>query len=140
MSKRQPSDLSHKGTQSYAFPSRGCHKPFTPGGTTTMSIFGVREAPRGILEDEMVNLGDEVKDRVTGFKGIAVCRLTYLQGCDRIAVQPPVGKNGILPDVGHFDEPQLDVIKPAKAKKEESKTDNGGPDKYLDNGKIISTK
>ena len=37
----------------------------------------------------MINLGDEVKDRVTGFIGIAVSRTNYLNGCDRIDVYEP---------------------------------------------------
>lgn len=37
----------------------------------------------------MINLGDEVQDTVTGFQGIAVSRHVYLQGCDRITIQPP---------------------------------------------------
>lgn len=67
----------------------------------------------------MVGLGDEVKDKVTGFKGIAVGITIFLQGCRRISVQPPVGKDGILPDQHWFDEPQLDVIKVAKVKTED---------------------
>jgi len=35
-----------------------------------------------------IRLGDEVQDVITGFKGIAFCRLTYLVGPDKIGVQP----------------------------------------------------
>lgn len=54
-----------------------------------------------------VELGNKVKDRVSGFTGIMVGRTSYLQGCDRCAVQPPVNKDGTLPEMKHFDEPDL---------------------------------
>lgn len=57
-----------------------------------------------------IKLGQEVKDRVTGFKGIAVARTTYLQGCDRIQVQPAVDKVGDLREMQHFDEPDLVIV------------------------------
>lgn len=34
----------------------------------------------------MVELGDFVKDPISGFKGIAVSRHHYLHGCDRISI------------------------------------------------------
>lgn len=44
-----------------------------------------------------INLGDKVKDSVTGFSGIAIGRTTWLHGCDRITVQPEgVDKQGKL--------------------------------------------
>ncbi len=59
----------------------------------------------------MVELGDKVKDTVTGFSGIAVCKVDYLQGCRRFGVQAP-SKNNKKPDEWqYFDEPQLQVIK-----------------------------
>lgn len=70
----------------------------------------------------MIELGDKVKDPITGFKGTAVARSTYLYGCVRISVQGPVDKDGNVPEWVHFDEPQLENIKPKKAKK---KADHG---------------
>ena len=58
----------------------------------------------------MIELGQEVKDRVTGFKGIATAKTTYLQGCDRFSVTPPVSKSGDLQDTQSFDEPDLIVV------------------------------
>ncbi len=57
-----------------------------------------------------IKLGQEVKDSVTGFKGIAIGRTTYLQGCNRILVVPKVNKAGELLDSVAFDEPDLEVI------------------------------
>ncbi len=82
-----------------------------------------------------VNLGDKVRDTITGFTEIAISRTIFLQGCDRIAIQPIVGKDGTLPEYQHFDEPQLEVLEKRKVKAESPKSNNGGPDKYLDRGK-----
>lgn len=85
----------------------------------------------------MIKLGDECRDEVTGFKGIAVARTEWLNGCARVVIQPPVGKDGKCPEAMTFDEPQLIVTKAQKikgpemvekAKKETGKT--GGPDRY----------
>jgi hypothetical protein len=64
----------------------------------------------------MIELGDEVKDEVTGFQGIAVARTEWLHGCKRIVIQPPLGKDEELKDSATFDEPQLVVIKSKKVK------------------------
>ena len=75
---------------------------------------------------ERVNLGDEVKDSVTGLKGIAVCRMTWLHGCDRIIIQPTgVDKAGKPFENYTADEPQLIVLKKKKQKEGDHKT--GGP-------------
>jgi len=59
---------------------------------------------------EKIKLGRLVRDKVTGFEGIAVARTTYLQGCDRIELQPKVGKDGKLDEPQAFDEPVLETI------------------------------
>ena len=83
----------------------------------------------------MIELGDKVKDTVSGFIGIATAKHSYLQGCDRISVQPSIDKEGKLPEVQAFDEPQLEVL---KAKKVVRKKGNkpGGPMPYRDNPKV----
>lgn len=58
----------------------------------------------------MINLGDEVKDRVSGLKGIAVARYTPLAGCDSIHIQPPIGGDGKLPKAVYIEESLLDVL------------------------------
>lgn len=59
-------------------------------------------------------LGDEVVDRVSGFRGVAVSRHTYLYGCGRVTVQPFV-KDDILPQPETFDESALEVVQDYKA-------------------------
>ena len=76
-----------------------------------------------------VKLGDEVKDTVSGFQGIALSRHSYLQGCDRIGIQPPVNEGGELPDIQTFDEPSLVIVGKQKAK--EGNRTSGGPEKYM---------
>lgn len=61
-----------------------------------------------------INLGSEVKDLVTGFQGIAVARTQFLNGCYRISVQPPMSKEGKVPENETFDEPQLKLVKEGK--------------------------
>ena len=59
----------------------------------------------------MIKLGQTVRDVVTGFEGIVVCRADYLHGCTRIDVQPVIYKDGKVPDSVSFDEPQLKITK-----------------------------
>ena len=77
-----------------------------------------------------VELGDEVQDLVTGFKGVAVCRHIYLMGCDRISVQPKMVK-GVTPDDRSFDEPQLKVLSAKKVVIPGIKTNVGGVEKNM---------
>jgi hypothetical protein len=57
-----------------------------------------------------IKLGSRVKDRVSGFVGIATARTMHLNGCVRYAVDPPVDNKGKIPDSYYFDEAQLEVI------------------------------
>ncbi len=72
-----------------------------------------------------IELGDEVKCTVTGFRGIAIGRSEFLQGCARVGVQPKVGSDGKHPESHWIDEPQLEVIKKQKVKRGNKNT--GGP-------------
>ena len=74
---------------------------------------------------EVINLGDRVKDIITGFEGIAVARTEWMFGCVRVSVQPEKLKEGKQPESQVFDEPQLEIVKrkviehiPAKPKPE----------------------
>jgi len=85
----------------------------------------------------MVNLGDKVRDPLSGFEGVAISSHNYLHGCTRINVQPVVDKDGKLPDTQTFDEPQLEVVTPevVKADPVAPSRRTGGPDKYPDTGR-----
>lgn len=64
----------------------------------------------------MIKLGSLVKDSLTGFKGVAVCRVEWLHGCARIGIEPQGLKKGDggTADTQHFDEPRIIVVKEAK--------------------------
>ena len=76
-----------------------------------------------------INLGDKVKDPISGYVGIAVGKTTWLYGCTRISVQMKgFDKDGNLYPLQSFDEPQLKVMV-SKKEKEATKTQraDGGP-------------
>lgn len=81
-----------------------------------------------------VELGDKVKDSITGFVGIAVAVTKWIHGCDRIAVQPQgVKEDGQPYEACNFDVLQLvvvekAVVKPSNASSEPVRTKaTGGP-------------
>lgn len=87
----------------------------------------------------MVNLGDEARDKISGFIGVVVAKHIYLQGCVRVSLQPPVDKDGKLPEIQSFDEPLLEVINVEKVQNNIIPKDNppGGPSKYMPKAKPI---
>lgn len=56
-------------------------------------------------------MGDRVRDVVTGFSGIAVAKVEYLNGCVRFGVQSGKLKNGVPGHFEYFDVQQLEVVK-----------------------------
>lgn len=73
----------------------------------------------------MIKLGDKVKDKVTGFTGIAIARTEWLNGCIRVTVQPDKLADGKIAASETIDEPQLTLVKAAAVKVAVS--DTGGP-------------
>lgn len=73
-----------------------------------------------------INLGDRVKDKVSGFEGTVVARTEWLNGCWRMVVAPRVDKDGKMGDTHSFDEPQLELVIEKAAKQGSKKT--GGPE------------
>ena len=71
------------------------------------------------------NLGDKVKDTVTGFTGIVIGRTTFLHGCVRCGVQSDKLKDGRPSDAVWIDEPQLEIVKSKAVKEGDHNT--GGP-------------
>ena len=57
-----------------------------------------------------IKLGSEVREKITGFKGIVTAHCEYLTGCDRYCVQPTELLNGAPQDSIYFDEGQLEVV------------------------------
>lgn len=59
----------------------------------------------------MINLGDKVKDKVTGFTGVAVSKVEYLNGCIQFCVTPKIkSKENKMPDGVYIDQQQLEVV------------------------------
>lgn len=87
----------------------------------------------------MIQLGDRVTDRVSGFTGVVVAEYRFLYGCRRVSVQPPVDKDGKLPEQQTFDEPQLVLLQRGVIPVDEPDEDPtslakrriGGPAPYL---------
>lgn len=55
-------------------------------------------------------LGQKAKDKITGFKGILIGKITYLTGCDQYGIAPAVGTDGKVGDTAWFDEGRIVVI------------------------------
>ncbi len=71
-----------------------------------------------------IQLGDIAKDSVSGFRGVVVATTQWLNGCDRITIQPQELYNG-QPIEGHtFDALQVELV---EKKGHRSKADTGGP-------------
>ncbi len=73
---------------------------------------------------EKIELGDRVKDRITGYAGIAHAMTIWLNGCVRVAVQPEsLDKDGKVVDDRYFDAGQLIIVKKQVHKAERLVTD-----------------
>ena len=68
-----------------------------------------------------IELGQKVKDEITGFEGVVVATAQYLNGCISCQVQPQSLKDGSTTKAEWFDEQRLTSGSKAKA---------GGPRSY----------
>lgn len=77
----------------------------------------------------IIELGDRVRDRITGFAGIAIARTDWLNGCSRFGVQPEEMKDGKCVEVDWFDVDQIEIVdkRAFRGAKAESPTKPGGP-------------
>lgn len=71
------------------------------------------------------DLGDKVKDAVTGFEGVVIARSEYLNGCIRYGVQSPKLKDNKPQDCEWIDQGQLSLVKSKAVNLEVKRT--GGP-------------
>lgn len=86
---------------------------------------------------EPIQLGDRVKDPITGCTGIATCSTTWLHGCIRIGVQSEELKDGKPLETIYFDQSQLELVTKRvhepmilavqAAPEPDSRRSNGGP-------------
>jgi len=74
----------------------------------------------------MILLGSKVKDKVTGFEGIAVSRVEYLNGCIQYGIKARYiekDMQGKMPKVEYIDEMQLEALDAGAL--EDENDDNG---------------
>lgn len=57
----------------------------------------------------MAKLGDQVKDSISGFKGIVVGRAEFLYGCVQLSIAPQETKDGRVLDTVWLDEDRVVV-------------------------------
>lgn len=82
------------------------------------------------MTEVVAELGDQVSDPITGFKGTAVAITIWMFGCRRVTIQPKgLNKDGDVFDCQSFDEPGLKITKRANvpAKIQKLRRVNGGP-------------
>lgn len=80
------------------------------------------------MSDWRFELGDRVKDRVSGFVGIVTTRTEHLNGCRQYGINPPIGKDGKMLEGYNIDGEQLDLIdKGLNKSKPIIKKATGGP-------------
>lgn len=82
-------------------------------------MFGKKKDPKFKF-----NLGDEIKDKITGFHGIIIARTQWIHNCNTYGIRSRELKDNIPLDTQFFDEPQLEIVK-EKVVKEKRAT--GGP-------------
>lgn len=63
-----------------------------------------------------IELGDEVKEKVTGYTGVVIAKTEWLTGCARYAIQPKMNKDGKIPEARDFDGAAISIIKKGKVK------------------------
>jgi len=72
-----------------------------------------------------IELGDIVKDSISGFKGVVVAITDWVNGCRRLTLQPQEMKDGKPIENHTFDIEQVDLVK--KAKTQTAIATHGGP-------------
>ena len=75
----------------------------------------------------MLELGNEGKDKITGFKGIITARHQYITGCDQYTLSPKMNSDGDLGDSYQFDEGRIDIVGVGINKKKVQSKVSGGP-------------
>ena len=84
----------------------------------------------------MKNLGKKGKDKITGFEGIIVGKISYLFGCDQYGIAPQTfnKESGKRADTEWFDEGRIEITGEG-VKPEEVRVDKPGADFNFDTPK-----
>lgn len=78
--------------------------------------------------DFKFNLGDEVRERITGYAGVVLARTHWLHNCNTYGVKSHELKDGKPIDAIWFDEPSLELL---EAKTMTPKRTTGGPTRQI---------
>lgn len=83
-----------------------------------------------------IQLGDLVRDRITGFEGVVIARTQWLNMCDRYTVQPrKLDDKGGVSEPHSFDDADLEVVEEAVIERTFYTPENGGPAPEPDRGR-----
>ena len=74
-----------------------------------------------------IRLGEEVKDRITGFRGIVISRSQWLTNCNTYGIKSQELKDNVPLDTQWFDEPTLETLL-MSIPIVESNRETGGPE------------
>jgi len=67
--------------------------------------------PKLASQKTVIELGNKVKDRVSGLVGITIAKVEYLNGCIQFCVRPKIKKGEIkLSESCYIDEGQLEKV------------------------------
>ncbi len=58
----------------------------------------------------MFQFGQEVKDKITGFRGVITGQCSYITGCQQYLIQPKGRKTDVKPDALWFDVDRLALV------------------------------
>ena len=72
-----------------------------------------------------IELGDKVRDRVSGLEGIAVTKLEYMNGCIQYSVTAKIKKGETEITTWNIDQEQIEVMSQKKVKVK--RKPSGGP-------------
>ena len=86
-------------------------------------------------QEFLFNLGDKVKDKVTGYGGIVIAQTRWLYGCTRYTIQAQELKDGKPVEAISCDEAALDVVEPVPVKDPVRKS--GGPTREPSRGRTV---
>ena len=82
-------------------------------------------------QDFKFNLGDQLRDTITGFTGVCVSRSQWLSNCNTYGIKADgsisprtLDEKGMPKDTQHFDEPMLEIVTPSVMK---ASRETGGP-------------
>jgi hypothetical protein len=58
----------------------------------------------------MIKMGQEGRDKITGFQGIITSHVEFLYGCDQYGLSPKVSEDGTIKSAEFFDEGRIEIV------------------------------